>query len=320
MRVFRDVFRAPAPERGAVVAIGNFDGVHRGHQAVIAAAKAIALEVEAPTSILTFEPHPVLLFRPEREPERLTAFRAKARLLAETGIASLAVARFTRAFSGLSAEAFIARVLVEGLGARHVVVGENFIFGQGRRGNPTLLADAAGRHGFGMTVVAPVGGASAYSSTRARSLLQAGEVQEAAAILGRDWEIEGRVAHGDARGRRLGFPTANVCLGSYLRPKAGVYAVSAGIAGAGGVTWVPAVANFGRRPTFDGKDQLLEVHLFDFAGDLYGRSLRVAFVQRIRDERKFDGLDALTRQIAADCDGARRLHAERRERALARAS
>jgi riboflavin kinase/FMN adenylyltransferase len=292
--------------RGAVVAIGNFDGIHLGHQAVIGVAGRLAKEAGAPQAVLTFEPHPRSVFRPDGVPFRLTPFRVKAQLLRQLGVAFLFNLRFDLALASHSAEDFVRSVLVEGLAIRHAVVGYDFVFGNRRRGTAALLTQMGQELGFGVTVIEPVQeGGEIYSSTRIRDLLEAARPRDAAALLGRPWEIDGRVERGDQRGRTIGFPTANLTLADDLRPAAGVYAVRAGVGRNG--AWYDAVANFGRRPTFDGTDLRLEVNLFDFSGDLYGQHLRVQLIDYIRPERKFAGLEALKAQIAADAEAARRI-------------
>jgi len=308
MRIFRHDTVGTA-ERGAVVAIGNFDGVHLGHQAVIGEAGRIARAGGLPHAVLTFEPHPRRVFRPADPPFRLTPFRAKSRHLEALGVDLLFTLHFDLAFAQKSAADFVEGVLVRNLGVRHAVVGYDFVFGHQRGGTPALLQARGAELGFGVTVVEPIAarGGAVYSSTRIRELLGTGKPREAAALLGRFWEIEGRVERGEARGRTIGFPTANLTLEDYLRPAAGVYAVRAGIEEQGRVHWHDAVANFGTRPTVGGTDLRLEVHLFDFAGDLYGRHLRVELVDYLRPEQKFSGLDALKAQIAADARRAREI-------------
>jgi riboflavin kinase / FMN adenylyltransferase len=311
MKIFRHYDNLPPTARGAVVALGNFDGIHKGHQAVIGRAAGDAKAAGAKLGLLTFEPHPRSVFRPADPPFRLTPFRSKAILLCGIGVDLLFVLRFNQALAARSAEDFVRDVLVGGLGIGTAVVGYDFVFGNGRRGTAALLAEMGRELGFAVSIVAPAGeGAELYSSTRIRSLLQSGAPREAAALLGRDWQIHGRVEHGDERGRTIGFPTANLHLADYLRPAAGVYAVRAGFDRPGadpGGTWYAGVANFGTRPTFAGTDLRLEVHLFDFAGDLYNRHLRVALVEYIRPERKFAGLDDLKAQIAKDAAQARQI-------------
>ena len=292
-----------------MVAIGNFDGVHLGHQAVIAAAKQAAQAAGAPFAVLTFEPHPRSIFQPGAPPFRLTPFRAKSRVLESLGVDLLFTLHFDLEFAQKSAEEFIAEALVAGLGVGHVVVGYDFVFGNRRRGTPELLQTEGQRQGFGISVVAPVAGPGGivYSSTQIREHLGAGRPREAAALLGRPWEIEGRVETGDKLGRTIGFPTANIALADYLRPAAGVYAVRAAVEAGAATRWFDGAANLGWRPTVGGTDLRLEAHLFDFAGDLYGQHLRVAFIERLRAEQRFAGLDALKAQIAADCEKARAL-------------
>ena len=290
--------------------MGNFDGLHRGHAVLIGQARDLARAQGLPAGVLTFEPHPRSVFVPGCEPFRLTPFRVKERELARLGVDLLFVQHFDLAFSKISAEDFIAEIIVGAIGASHVVVGWDATFGNRRRGTPDLLRAAGQQQGFGVTVVEPVRGKdeAVYSSTHIRELLKAGKPREAAALLGRFWEIDGRVATGDRRGRIIGFPTANLGLDDYLHPAFGVYAVR--VAGDGpddplsGRT-VDGVANIGLRPTVGGLVPRLEAHLFDIDLDLYGRHLRVALVEFIRPELKFAGLDALKAQIAADAARAR---------------
>jgi len=315
MRILRHFTGLGDADKGAVVAIGNFDGVHRGHRAVIDAAARIARESGADLAVLTFEPHPRSVFQPDIAPFRVTPFRSKARHIELLGAEILYALHFDIEFSRHSAEDFVRLVLVEGVGASHVVVGADFVFGNRRRGTPEFLAEEAKKYGFGVTFIEPVGGADgvAYSSTRIRELLATGRPSEAAQLLGRYWEIEGRVEPGDKRGRTIGFPTANIGLDDYLRPATGVYAIRAGLdRPAGGerameTVWFDGVANLGRRPTFGGDDLLLEVHLFDFDEDIYGQHLRVALIEFLRPETRFDGIDALKAQIAEDATRAREL-------------
>jgi len=219
------------------------------------------------------------------------------------------VLHFDAALSHKSAQAFVVEVLSEGLSVAHVVVGYDFVFGHGRRGTAALLADLGRLHGFGVTALPPVGieQGDVFSSTLVRQHLQAARPREATLLLGRPWEIEGRVEHGRKLGRDLGFPTANMMLGEYLQPALGIYAVRAGIDEGRGTVWHDGVASLGYRPTVGGTDVVFEVYLFDWSGDLYGRHLRVALIDYLRPEKKFDGLDALKAQIALDCDEARRL-------------
>ena len=307
MRVLRHTEKLPPELRGAVVAIGNFDGIHRGHQAVIGKAGRLARELEAPLGVITFKPHPRRFFRPNDPPFRLTPFRLKARLIEALGVELLVVLRFDAALAKVSAEDFVQDVLVDGLGVRHVVVGDNFRFGHGRKGDVELLEHLGHGGGFGVTALSRVVGAGdqPYSSSLVRDYLKAGNPTRAGLLLGRYWEIVGRVARGDQRGRELGYPTANLPLGRILQPAFGVYAVRAGIDRGAETRWHPGVANIGIRPMFETKRPLLEVHLFDFDDDLYGRQLRVALVDYLRPEASFDSLDALKAQMAEDCQRAR---------------
>ena len=308
MRLFRHIPSVPTDARGAVVAIGNFDGLHRGHQVVIAAARAQADADGRPLALLTFRPHPRRFFRPDEEPFRLTPFRAKVRAIAALGVDILLVCRFDAKMARITADAFIETLLHRGIGASHVVVGHDFAFGNQRRGNPALLQSRGVELGFGVTIVAPAkdGHDEVYSSSVIRQYLQDGQPQRAAALLGRLWEIEGRVLTGDQRGRTIGFPTANIDPAEYVQPARGVYAVRVGVTTGADTKWFDGVANLGVRPTVDGTRLLLETHLFDFAGDLYGNYLRVALVEHLRPERKYESFEALKQQIAIDCQQARK--------------
>lgn len=312
MRLFRHLSSVPADARGAVVAIGNFDGLHLGHQAVIAEARARAQAEGRPLALMTFRPHPRRYFRPDDAPFRLTPFRAKVRAIAGLGVDTLFVLRFDAAMAAVTAEAFVEEILHQGIGAAHVVVGHDFAFGNRRQGNVALLRAKGAELGFGVTAVAPAAeeGGEIYSSSVIRRYLTEGQPQRAAALLGRLWEIEGRVLPGDQRGRTIGFPTANIDPGEYVQQAHGVYAVRAGVAEDGGTKWYDGVANLGVRPTVDGSRLLLETHLFDFSGDLYGKYLRVALVDFLRPERKFESFDALKQQIADDSRRAREILAE----------
>ncbi|MDE0388996.1 MAG: bifunctional riboflavin kinase/FAD synthetase [Rhodospirillales bacterium] len=305
MRIVRHWQSTPADARGAVVAIGNFDGVHLGHRAVIEEGRRVARALGAPLAVLTFEPHPRQVLAAPEEPFRLTPFRVKARHLDALGVEFLYVARFDRAFAAREPASFVADVVAAGIGARHVVVGHDFAFGRRRAGTVALLTEVGGSLGVGVTSIEAAGtGTTIHSASRARHLLADGEVAVLPEVLGRYWEIDGHVVTGDRRGRTIGFPTANLRCAGILHPARGVYALWAQPDGDDGA-WFPAVANLGRRPTFDKTEDLLEVHIFDYAADLYGRRLRAAFADRVRPERRFDGIDALKAQIADDCDTAR---------------
>jgi len=314
LRIIRHPGSAAPYRRGAVLAMGNFDGLHKGHAVLIGDACARARDTDAPAAVLTFEPHPRNVFIPGCEPFRLTPFRVKEREISRLAVDFLFIQHFDAEFAKQSAESFIDEVVVGAIGASHVVVGHDCTFGNRRRGTPAMLREHGAAKGFGVTVIEPVRGDGAvYSSTHIRELLKAGKPREAAAQLGRFWEIDGRVALGDQRGRTIGFPTANIGLGEYLRPALGVYAVR--VSGDGpddpldGHT-IDGVANLGLRPTVGGLVPRLEAHLFDVDRDLYGRHLRVALVEFIRPERKFASFDELKQQIAADAETAREILAK----------
>ncbi len=310
LRIIRHPGPASSHPRGAVLAMGNFDGLHRGHAALIGEARDRARAAGVPAAVLTFEPHPRSVFMPEGEPFRLTPFRVKEREIARLGVDLLFVQHFDLDFARKTAELFVEEVLIGAIGATHIVVGHDCTFGNRRRGTPEMLRQAGAEHGFGLTVIEPVRGpdATAYSATHIRELLKSGKAREAAAQLGRFWEIDGRVMVGDRRGRTIGFPTVNLGLGENLRPAFGVYAVR--VTGDGpddaftGRT-IDGVANIGLRPTVGSPEPRLEAHLFDIDQDLYGRHLRVSLVEFIRPEKKFSGLDALQAQIAEDAQTAR---------------
>jgi riboflavin kinase/FMN adenylyltransferase len=305
MRLFRHTNDLPADARGAVVALGNFDGVHLGHREVVARARAIARAQARPLGIVTFEPHPRSLFRPDDPPFRLTPLRPKAHALEALGVDLLFVVHFDRTLSEMSAARFVEQVLVGDLGIAHAVAGWDFVFGHKRAGDMGFLRAAGESHGFGVDEVRPVEtNGDVVSSTRVRELLVAGDARGAAALLGRPWEVDGHVLHGDARGRTLGWPTANLELGEYLRPAYGIYAIRAAI-DEPQPHWRGGVANLGLRPMWRTKEPMLEAHLFEFTGDLYGRVLRVQLVERLRAEAKFDDVEALKSQIARDALEAR---------------
>jgi riboflavin kinase / FMN adenylyltransferase len=336
MRIFRHFQDVPASLRGSVVAVGNFDGVHLGHRALIGEAARQAREAGAPLAVLAFEPHPQEYFKALRQeasskegglspagPEsfRLTPLRAKARLIAELGADVFFALPFDAAMASREAPQFVRDVLVNGLGASAVVVGEDFVFGKGRGGNLQTLRDEGAAHGFSVTafhtVVANAAAAGQkiekVSSTRIRDALKAARPGEAARLLGRHWAVEARVEHGDGRGRTMGFPTANMHLGHCLAPAFGVYAVRVTIfendQGPHGETGArhDGVANFGIRPMYQVTVPLMEAHLFDFDGDLYGKHLSVELVDYVRPEARFSGLPALIAQIAEDCQTARQI-------------
>lgn len=307
MRIFRHYQNLPADLRGAAVAVGNFDGVHLGHREVIGEAGRIARAAGRLWAVLTLEPHPRSVFQPDIAPFRLTPLPVKTRLIEDLGADVLVVIPFDREFARLSPRSFVETVIVGGLGASHVVCGHDFAFGHGRRGTPEMLLWMGDEFDFGFTCVPEVrdGDVEPYSSTRVRDYLRGGEPACAARLLGRPFEIEGIVVPGERRGRVLGYPTANVELGEYLRPAYGIYAVRAGWEEDGRMQWYDAVANLGIRPTFEASEPLLEVHVLDYAGDLYGRTLVTRFIEYLRPEKKFDGIEPLRAQMAEDCALAR---------------
>jgi len=307
MRLFRSYLHLPDQVRGGVAVLGNFDGLHRGHQAVIGRGAEIARGLGVPLLVLTFEPHPRSVFRPQDPPFRLTPLRIKERQLEALGIDALVVCHFDEPFVRRSAENFVTEVLAGGLAPRHVVAGSDFRFGHRRTGDMALLARLGAGHGIAVTGVdlACDEDGLPLSSTRVRDALLGGRPHEAARVLGRAWEIEGRVEVGERVGRTLGFPTANLLVGEYLRPALGVYAVRAGVDAGLTTVWHGGVANLGHRPTVEGVGERLEVHLFDVDEDLYGKHLRVQLIEFLRPERRFAGLDALKVQIALDAAAAR---------------
>jgi riboflavin kinase / FMN adenylyltransferase len=307
-----EIFKAwrglPERAQGCVVAIGNFDGVHRGHQALLKSAKGIADREGALLAALVFEPHPREYFQPDGARFRLTPLATKAWLLARYGVNVLHALPFDAAMAAMSAETFMRDVLLGGLAARHIVVGPDFQFGKGRGGTTQSLAAFCAANAIGVTVMEPVGEGdiAKISSTAIREMLQSGKPDEAAKLMGHWWSVVGKVEKGDQRGRTIGFPTANVSLKGYLQPALGVYAVKVEAAG----RLYGGVANFGRRPTFDKQDVILEVHVFDYAGDLYHQEIVVSFVAYLRPEKKFSGLEALKAQIAMDAAKAKEILAK----------
>ena len=301
--IITDWRSAPPEMRGATLALGNMDGVHLGHAAVLAAAHQARPDL--PLGALTFEPHPREHFRPDDPPFRLTLLPAKAAALADYGARHVVALPFGAELAAMSAEDFVHEVLHRALGAKHLACGPDFAFGHRRGGDVNFLRQMAEALGIGLSIVPHVQDAEGHiSSTRIRRLLQDGYPDRAAALLGRSFAIVGPVTHGDARGRTIGFPTANIPLGRHLEAARGVYAVRAALPD-GRV--VPGVANLGRRPTLGGDPiSRLEAHLFDFAEDLYGQELSVSLVHFLREERKFSDFPALVAQIKTDADEARR--------------
>jgi riboflavin kinase/FMN adenylyltransferase len=295
----------PDQLRGAIVALGNFDGFHLGHQAVVGRAVARAFHERRPTVVATFDPHPVAFFKPDLPPFRLTTLDQRQALFAQAGADAMLVFEFGAELASMDAPAFVAEVLADRLAAAGVVTGDDFSFGKGRTGDVALLKSLGAEHGVGAEAVAQVVvDGERVSSGRVRDLLIAGETGEATRLLSRAFAIEGVVQRGDGRGRELGFPTANLALGDYQRPRYGIYAVRVSLDDG---SEHPGVASLGVRPTFTPPKELLEAFLFDFAGDLYGRRLEVALHAFIREERKFDSADALIATMREDEAEARRL-------------
>ena len=305
MEVLADLTTCPRPGRGTVVTIGAYDGVHLGHRALIGEVRQRADQLGCATAVVTFDRHPATVVRPESAPKLLTGLEQKLELLAETGVDYTLVVHFDEERSRESAEDFVHEVLVGCLNARAVVVGHDFHFGHDRRGNVALLTEMGGALGFDVLGLRLVGDATPYSSTRIRSLLAEGDVEGAAALLGRPHEVRGTVSRGDARGRELGFPTANVEVpNEVLLPADGIYA--GWYVHPDGTRHMTAIS-LGRRPTFyeHADSSLLEAYLLDFTGDLYGEAPAVQFVARLRGEERFDSVEALVEQIEVDVEATR---------------
>jgi riboflavin kinase/FMN adenylyltransferase len=295
----------PDALRGGVAALGNFDGFHLGHQAVAGEAIAQAKAAGRPAIIATFDPHPVRHFAPDAPPFRLTTLDQRQRLFEVAGADAMLVLEFDATLAGTTAQDFVEKILVERLGLTGVVTGEDFTFGKARGGNIGVLRELGEPLGMTSTAVGPVSDEGGIiSSSRVREALQAGDCATANRLLTRPFSIEGMVQHGDKNGRLLGYPTANLDLGNYLRPRYGIYAVTGKLPDG---RLLKGAANIGIRPQFDPPKLLLEPHFFDFAEDLYGQTIDVAFHAFLRGEAKFDSLEALTTQMAADCKRAREI-------------
>lgn len=308
MELIRGLHNLRPAHRGCVATIGNFDGVHRGHQALLAELSAHSGGL--PVTVILFEPQPSEFFAPDRAPPRLMRLREKVQALARLPVDRLLCIGFNRRFAEMRAEAFVEEVLVGGLGVRYLVVGDDFRYGKGRSGDFAQLVEAGKRYGFQVARTDSFSlGGERVSSTAIREALAWGDLEKAERFLGRPYRICGRVAHGDKRGRMLGFPTANIHLHRRSVPLTGVYAVAVGGVGPGPIE---GVANIGMRPTVGGTRALLEVHLFDFASEIYGSHLEVDFLKRLRPERRFESFEALSRQIGLDVRQAREFF-QRRE-------
>ena len=303
-RLFHD---QPIPEdlRGAIVALGNFDGFHLGHQAVVGRAVQRGAHERRPVIVATFDPHPVRYFRPDTPPFRLTTLDQRERMFEHAGADAMLVFRFGAELASTTAEEFVTELLGKHLGAAGVVTGQDFTFGKGRGGNVHVLREMGAQHGIEAEAVAPVLlDGERISSGRAREALQAGDPETATRLLSRPFAVQGEVIHGDKRGRALGWPTANLELHNYLRPAYGIYAVRVQLEDD---SEYAGVASLGVRPTFDPPRELLEAVLFGFDGDLYGRTIEVALHHYLRPEMKFDSVEALKSQMGADATEARRL-------------
>lgn len=306
MKTLQRYTNLTARDQGSVIALGNFDGLHRGHQAVIERAQSIANDIGAPLGIGLFRPHPYRFFKPDAAPFRLMSARIREQVMAELGVEFLYEIPFDETLRDMDDTEFVDRVLHQGLGIRHVIVGEDYGFGKNRCGDVESLTRLCGERGIGVTAISPVGLHKLYGkygSTEIRKALQEGDVFHAQHMLSRPWRVDGIVQKGQQRGRTINFPTANLDFADLVRPKFGVYVVEVRIDGED--IWRPAVANTGSRPTVDGEEARLEVHLLDFDRDLYGQLIDVRFRSFIRAEQKFESFDALKNQIMQDANGAR---------------
>ena len=305
IRVIKSLSEIDKDDWNTVAAVGNFDGVHLGHQKIIEQAKMLAKRLGTVPSILTFEPHPRVLFQTDGIPFRLSTSASKALALSTLGIELIFELQFDKSFAQLSAEDFVVRVLKENLRLQHVVCGYDFVFGHRRRGTAEILENLAMQFDIGVTIIPAVAekDGAVYSSTRVRQCLAEGDPVGASELLGRPWSFSALVEAGDQRGRTIGFPTCNLRLIDLVQPCHGVYAVFVQIENER--KWLPGVANFGRRPTVNDRGALFEVNLFDIERDLYNKRLTVCIMEFIRPELKFEGLDDLKSQIAADAKSAR---------------
>ncbi|HDN69357.1 MAG TPA: bifunctional riboflavin kinase/FAD synthetase [Gammaproteobacteria bacterium] len=303
MELVRGLHNLRPEHRGCAATIGSFDGIHLGHQAVLTQLAAEGRERRLPVTLITFEPQPREYFMPEEAPPRLTRFREKLEVLQHCGVDRVVCLRFNAWLASLTADEFIQRIMLDGLAVKYLVVGDDFRFGKGRIGDYALLQQAGETHGFPVVTMPTFNvGNHRVSSTRIRVALNEGDFSSAEALLGRPYWMSGRVAHGDKRGRTIGFPTANIFMHRNAVPVNGVFAVEmCGIDDRP----IAGVANVGTRPTVDGSRALLEVHLFDFDRDIYGRHVQVSFLKKLRPERKFESFELLKRQIERDAEQAR---------------
>ncbi|MBL4602794.1 MAG: bifunctional riboflavin kinase/FAD synthetase [Emcibacteraceae bacterium] len=308
MKIIRHVDSIADACKGSVIVLGNFDGFHKGHQKVIGVAGKLASEMKTTLTVLSMEPHPRMFFNPAQKEFRLNSFRTKTHLLENFGVDHFIVLPFDKSLATMEAEDFVLDTLIDKIGALHIVVGYDYCFGAGRRGGVNVLGWLSEQEQFGLTVIEKVmEDDHIYSSSNIRASLELGDVRKVADRLGHWWHIEGHVRHGDQRGRTIDFPTANLLLEGYIEPKYGVYAVRIIIENGKSKGIWDAVANVGRRPTFDKKDVLLETYIFDFDYDIYEQAIKVEFVDFIRPEMKFEGLESLKTQIKQDCLIAREI-------------
>ncbi len=303
MQVINSLDNIPDDYNSAVIALGNFDGVHKGHKAVISKAYTIAKELGAKSAVVTFEPHPIAVLRSDQQNFRLTSIQQKADLIEDLGVDYLIVLNFDLDFAKISAQEFIEQLLLVNLCAQHLVIGYDFIFGYKRSGNAKLIRKISEDIGFGFTQVEVVGDDETFSSTKIREFIGAGKLDKAREFLGRNFAIAGKVIKGDNRGAEIGFATANIDLGDYIRPAFGVYAVKAYCSGKS----FDGVANIGKKPTFGENKEGLEVHIFDFDEDLYDKDIQVELIEFIRPEKKFSNKDELVAKIKQDCEEARKI-------------
>lgn len=303
MKVVRHYNKCPDSAKNSVVALGNFDGVHLGHKAIIKKTLEVAKKEGLPSAVMTFEPHPATILSPNKEPFRITPVREKISLIKELGVDILFLMRFNHDFSLITAEGFVKKILIESLNIKHAVIGYDFIFGNKRSGNAVFLKKMAEKYGFSLIQLEAVSeNGKTHSSTKIREYLKEGNIEKATAILGHNYIIEGRVIKGEQRGNQLGFHTANIPLKDHIRPAFGVYIAKVRIENE--ATCRNAVINIGKRPTFGKNSELMEVHLLDFNKDLYGKKLRVQLIKHLRPEKKFSGIEELREQIKKDCERA----------------
>lgn len=303
MKIIRND-RVPGRIKGCVLTLGNFDGVHIGHQKILRRVSERAMKLGRPSAVYTFEPHPLKVIAPDKSPPLITDLKDRTDLIASLGMDLCVLARFTKAFASKHPRQFVEEVLVAGLGAKEVWVGHDYSFGRGKAGTVEYLKELGIKFGFAVRVIpAYKKGGAVVSSSKVRALIRAGECAAAAVMLGRPFSLKGKVVRGSNRGKELGFPTANLKTGNELVPAEGVYAVYASFSGC----FYPAVANIGGAPTFGRRKTTVEVHMLDFTGSIYGKDIRVCFIKRLRDETRFKSAGELTRQIEKDVRRARRI-------------